>query len=80
MKRIINSMLVLILTFSFVIQTYAGNNDQATVLAITTQPVNYIGSIGDPVSFTVEATGEGLTYQWKYSSNRRRSYISVEIQ
>jgi hypothetical protein len=38
-------------------------------LAITAQPTDYVGEIGDEVSFTVEATGEGLSYQWQYSNN-----------
>lgn len=38
-------------------------------LAIIVQPVNYVGQIGDAVSFTVVATGSELTYQWQYSSD-----------
>jgi len=37
------------------------------VLAIIQQPQDVYVSVGDPVSFTVVATGEGLTYQWEYS-------------
>lgn len=38
-------------------------------LVIVTQPVDYVGSVNDNLSFTVEATGNGLTYQWYYSDN-----------
>ncbi len=38
-------------------------------LAITSQPTDFNGQLGDAVSFTIEATGEGLTYQWQYSSD-----------
>ena len=40
-------------------------SDSATLRVTTfkTQPASYIGSEGEMVSFTVEATGEGLTYQ-----------------
>ena len=31
---------------------------------ITTQPVNYTGAVGSTATFTVAASGEGLTYQW----------------
>ena len=31
---------------------------------ITSQPVNMIGGMGDSTTFTVSATGSGLTYQW----------------
>ncbi|MFA6404142.1 MAG: ice-binding family protein, partial [Salinivirgaceae bacterium] len=33
--------------------------------AITTQPANQIECAGDPASFSVVATGAGLTYQWR---------------
>ncbi|MFA5419610.1 MAG: ice-binding family protein, partial [Bacteroidales bacterium] len=35
------------------------------VTLITTQPVDQIVCVGDSVSFTVAATGTGLTYQWR---------------
>lgn len=38
-------------------------------LAITVQPVDYVGEIGDTATFHVEAVGEGLTYVWQFSSN-----------
>ncbi|MCC8028436.1 MAG: immunoglobulin domain-containing protein [Lachnospiraceae bacterium] len=41
----------------------------AAELAITSQPEDYTGSVGDTAVFEVEATGSGLTYQWQYSSN-----------
>ena len=36
-----------------------------TVTNITTQPASQIACVGDSVSFTVAATGTGLTYQWR---------------
>jgi hypothetical protein len=36
-----------------------------TVPVITLQPANQIGCTGGSASFTVEATGSGLTYQWR---------------
>ena len=38
-------------------------------LEIVSAPENYVGSVSDKVSFTVEATGNGLTYEWFYSAN-----------
>lgn len=35
-------------------------------LKIDRQPVNQSGALNDVVTFSVEATGDGLTYQWKY--------------
>ncbi len=43
-------------------------------LAITAQPVDYSGTVGDAVSFTVEATGSGLTYQWQFSSDAGKTW------
>ncbi|MCC8081747.1 MAG: hypothetical protein LIO80_07050, partial [Lachnospiraceae bacterium] len=37
-------------------------------LSITLQPSDYTGSVGDTATFSVEATGTGLTYQWQYKS------------
>jgi len=36
-------------------------------IVIDTQPADCCGSIGDPVSFSVSARGEGLSYQWQVS-------------
>ena len=38
-------------------------------LVIVTQPVNYVGAVNDDVTFTVEATGNGLTYEWFFSTD-----------
>jgi len=38
-------------------------------LVIVTQPVDYVGAVNDNVSFTVEATGNGLQYQWYFSDD-----------
>ncbi|MBR2549706.1 MAG: hypothetical protein IKE92_06795 [Clostridiales bacterium] len=40
-----------------------------TALTITKQPTNYTGIAGDMATFTVTASGEGLTYQWQVYSN-----------
>ncbi|MGN0485182.1 MAG: hypothetical protein ACI4HI_16690, partial [Lachnospiraceae bacterium] len=37
--------------------------------AITEQPQNVECEIGDAIAFTIEATGNGLTYQWEYSKD-----------
>lgn len=33
-------------------------------LRIVSQPVDFIGNVGDDASFTVVAKGSGITYQW----------------
>jgi gliding motility-associated-like protein/uncharacterized repeat protein (TIGR01451 family) len=40
-----------------------------TVSNITLQPANQTACVGDSVSFTVAATGTGLTYQWNIGTN-----------
>ena len=39
-----------------------------TPLAITSQPEDYTGAVGETARFTVKATGDDLTYQWQYKS------------
>ena len=50
-----------------------------TVLAITSQPEDFIGSIGDMASFTVAAEGEGLTYQWQYKSLKDGRWYNTKV-
>ena len=38
-------------------------------LVIVTQPVSYVGAVNDDVTFTVEATGNGLVYEWFFSDD-----------
>ena len=38
-------------------------------LAITTQPQDFTGSVGEKAHFSVVAEGNGLTYQWQYLKN-----------
>ena len=40
-----------------------------TPLKIVVQPASYAGDTGNTVVFRVSAQGDGLTYQWYYSSN-----------
>ena len=59
-------------------------------LAITSQPTDYVGLVGDMATFTVVAEGEGLTYQWyfydtaasewKKSSGNTSATMSVEFK
>ena len=47
---------------------YSTSPVTAAPLAITTQPQDYIGPIGNTARFTIEAQGDGLTYQWQFQS------------
>ncbi len=42
---------------------------QSTGVTITTQPKDFNGKLNSTASFTVVATGDGLTYQWQISDD-----------
>lgn len=44
-------------------------SETPTAPIITTQPLSQMLSVGDKATFTVEATGTDLTYQWQYKSS-----------
>ena len=50
------------------VNTLSSIIDDCQYSFIVKQPVNVVCAIGDPVEFTVEATGYGLTYQWLVST------------
>jgi hypothetical protein len=45
-----------------------------TAPVITTQPKNYVGTIGSTATATVVATGTGLTYQWYFANPGATSF------
>lgn len=47
---------------------------QRTVLKINTQPQDVTCAVGDTVTFSVNAQGDGLTYRWYYSNNNGTSW------
>ncbi len=49
----------------------------ATPLAITSQPEDYSGSVGETATFTVAAQGSGLKYQWQTLKNGSWTNCSV---
>ena len=44
-------------------------NETPTAPVITTQPLSQMLSVGEKATFTVEATGTDLTYQWQYKAS-----------
>ena len=50
-----------------------------TTLKITTQPTDVIGKSGDSISYTVVATGIGLTYQWQVKSDVSAEWKDTSI-
>lgn len=43
-------------------------------IVITKQPTNVAANVNDTVSITLEATGDGLVYDWQYSTNGTKFY------
>ena len=50
---------------------------KANDFAITTQPVDFIGVVGDTAAFNVIASGDGLTYQWQKSDQNLSASFTV---
>ena len=48
--------------------TVTGSGGISSALRITGQPKDVTGKVGDTVTFTVEASGEGLTWRWQTKS------------
>ncbi len=46
---------------------------------ITTQPKTYVGAVGSMATFTVGASGEGLTYQWWVKAASSSSFVKSSI-
>ena len=47
---------------------------QVPAPVITVQPQDFTGAAGNKITFRVEATGDGLTYQWWYKSAAASSF------
>ena len=50
------------------VRVLMAGQDPIADLRIVTQPASYIGAVNDEVTFSLEAAGEGLTYEWFYSN------------
>ncbi len=51
----------------------------AQELVINKGPESFTGVVGETATFTVEATGEGLHYQWYYSNNGGKSFAKSTL-
>ena len=49
----------------------------SSAVIVTDQPDSCYCAVGDAVSFTVAATGNNLTYQWKYSTDGGSTWSNV---
>lgn len=47
-------------------------------IAITKQPVDVVAAAGQAVTFSVEATGDGLSYQWYYKYKGASTWTAVK--
>ena len=48
-------------------------------LAVVKQPESVTGKVGDIAVFTVEAEGEGVSYQWQYCNNGSTSWANSKM-
>ena len=53
---------------------------QSTGVTITTQPKDYTGKVNSTASFTVVATGDGLTYQWQISDDNGKTWTNSSVK
>ena len=49
-------------------------------LAITQQPQDFTGAVGETATFTVKATGEGLSYQWQYKDPGGSAWLNSSFK
>ena len=49
------------------------------IVSITSQPVDYYGAVGSTIKFTVDATGDGLSYQWYYKKPGGSSFVKSTL-
>ena len=72
-------------SFYCVVTDGSGNVKQTDIVSIhipfeiTAQPVDFTGPIGSTASFTVEAVGSGLSYQWYYRTSDTGSWVKSTI-
>lgn len=49
------------------------------IFAITQQPVDVAATVGESVTETIAATGDGLTYLWEYRTSSSGDWVSVSV-
>ena len=58
------------------IASHAATLSVGAAVKITVQPVNYVGALGSKATFTVAASGTGLTYQWQWSRDNGATWAN----
>ena len=78
MKKALCILLTVLMVINVIgLPAIAAADSEQTDLSIITQPQNYVGQIGDMATFTVEAQGMGLTYQWQWFNGTTWANTSV---
>ena len=67
-------------TFTYTIKQDSQTPDVPVVTApsITTQPGNATVKAGETATFTIAASGTGLTYQWKIDRNDGNAWVNID--
>ena len=58
--------------------TQAPTEEPAQQIVIVSQPTNWTGNDGDPISISVIAEGKDLAYQWFYLTKGKTSWVKAE--
>ncbi len=61
-------------TSKMVVVNVPGTHEIPDELAIVTEPVSFVGKVGEHASFTVEVNRSDVTYQWYFSNNGGKSW------
>ena len=70
-RSIISRLMIVLVAIAFVVYLPVKVNAETnqTTLSITSQPSDYTGPAGSTATFSVEAEGDGLLYQWQVLSS-----------
>lgn len=74
LKKISVGLLALIMLFLSPFSLFSAKGDENLPLSIISQPESIACDIGDDITFSLKARGDGITYQWQYSDNNGKTW------
>ena len=71
-RSIISRLMIVLVAIAFVVYLPVKVNAETnqTTLSITSQPSDYTGPAGSTATFSIEAEGDDLSYQWQVYNKR----------